>query len=106
MSKATRKQDVQAAMLSDLTGMVQRLLGVPEQKAHHLAQQLYTDMRRQWGGRQVHFHAMSTAEQADRILAAWRGDNVAEVCACFGISRSVLYRVLAMARRAKNPKTS
>jgi Mor family transcriptional regulator len=94
MSKATRKQDVQAAMLSDLTGMVQRLLGVPEQKAHHLAQQLYTDMRRQWGGRPVHFHALTIAEQADRIRAAWMGNNVVEVCAAFGISRATLYQVI------------
>jgi Mor family transcriptional regulator len=94
MSKATRKQDIQAAMLSDLTGMVQRLLGVPEQKAHHLAQQLYTDMRRQWGGRPVHFHALTIAEQADRIRASWTGNNVAEVCAAHGISRATLYQVI------------
>lgn len=95
MSRQSQRQDIQAATLSDLTGMMQRLLAVDEREAHGLAQALYLEMRQQWGGRQVHFHKVTVQEQADRILAAWRGDNVAEVCARFGISRSLLYRLLA-----------
>lgn len=98
MTRQAHRQDIQAATLSDLTGMVQRLLTVDEREAHRLARALYLEMRQQWGGRQVHFHKVTAQEQADRILAAWRGDNVAEVCARFGISRTLLYRLLAKER--------
>lgn len=95
MSRQAHKQDIQAATLSDLTGMVQRLLVVDEREALRLARALYTDMRRQWGGRQMTFHRLGAVEQAPAILAAWTGNNVAEVCERFGISKSTLYTVLA-----------
>jgi len=98
LSKATRKTDIQAAALVDLTGMMQRLLRVPEREALALARTLYTDMRRQWGGRAMHFHSLQVSEQAPAILAAWQGNNAQEVCARFGISRSALYNLLACER--------
>lgn len=94
MTRAAHKQDIQAAMLSDLTGMVQRLLGVDEREAVRLAAALYGDMRRQWGGRQMHFHRMEVREQADAIRTAWTGNNLAEVCERFAISKSTLYMVI------------
>lgn len=94
MTRASQKQDIQAATLSDLTGMVQRLLGVDEREAVRLAGALYADMRRQWAGRQVAFHRLTAAEQAPAIRAAWNGCNMAEVRERFGVSKSTVYMVI------------
>ena len=94
MTRASQKQDIQAAILSDLTGMVQRLLGVDERQAMRLAAALYLDMRRQWAGRHLAFHRLTAAEQAPAIRDAWKGCNMAEVCERFGVSKSTVYMVI------------
>jgi Mor family transcriptional regulator len=94
MTRASQKQDIKASTLSELTGMVQRLLGVDEREALRLASALYTDMRRQWYGRHMVFHQLTAAEQAPAIRAAWNGCNMAEVCERFGVSKSTVYMVI------------
>lgn len=96
MSDALRED-----FLSSMRSVVVRTLvihnGGNERSATQLAEQILLAVQRSFGGERAYIPLPPRLDEA-ALLREWRGDNRAELCRKYGISRSWFYTLLARAQ--------
>jgi hypothetical protein len=98
------REDVQAALVSDLTGIVREVLELPERQAAEVAARLFWAMRKAWGGRRVRFYSAKSEELRAQARAMFTGANALSVCQELGISRSRFYELISKDGRRRERK--
>lgn len=98
------REDVQAALVTDLTGIVREVLDLPERQAAEVAARLFWAMRKAWGGRRVRFHSAKSEELRAQARAMFTGANAVAVCQELGISRSRFYELISKDGRRRERK--
>jgi hypothetical protein len=86
--------DGAALLRIDIRDVVKAKIGLTEPFVDLVSEAILQGLRERWGGREIYVPAEDTTERNRRIRAAWRGNNVNEMTARFGISKATLYRVL------------
>ena len=98
------REDVQAALVSDLTGIVREVLELPERQAAEVAARLFWAMRKAWGGRRVRFYSAKSEELRAQARAMFTGANALSVCQELGISLSRFYELISKDGRRRKRK--
>ncbi|WP_341674964.1 Mor transcription activator family protein [Niveibacterium sp. SC-1] len=93
----TAQIDRSIRLLSILTSALRDEMGMPEQDAARLGEQLVRHMSTRVGGAEVYCPKRLEVDRAQRdaaILRDFTGRNLAEVCRRYGVSKTTVYRVV------------
>ncbi|MDX1491306.1 MAG: Mor transcription activator family protein [Pseudohongiellaceae bacterium] len=97
-------------MLLELQEIALRVLansGVADDVAHDAACQIVSDTRTSWGGQQVYFRKADASQMSERnaeIYSKFRGDNHYALAKEYGLTTSVIYRIVKTMRAEEREK--
>ena len=101
MNDKTKRDDADVALRYEFTAIVREEIGMNEGFASQIAEALVRGLRRRFRGQSLGDYYLAEQSAADReerdaaIRAEFNGQNRAEVCQKYGISKSRLYQIVA-----------
>ena len=110
MNMNTLVRNADDDVLQDLQQIALRVLaegGVDEEQAHNIACQIVADARDSWGGQQVYFRKADPAQMSERnleIYSKFNGNNHFNLAKEYGLTVSVIYRIVKAMRTAEREK--
>lgn len=93
-----QREDDAMLLVAEFTEDLRLGCGVPEAQAGDMARKLVDRFRLRHGARRIYVPAMDKSVRDAAIRAKFNGQNAADCCREFGISRTSLYRIVG--RRA------
>lgn len=89
-----QREDDAMLLVAEFTEDLRIGCGVPEAQAGEMAKKLVDRFRLRHGARRIYVPAMDKTVRDAAIRAKFNGQNAADCCREFGISRTSLYRIV------------
>lgn len=89
-----QEEDAAALLRSELTEGLQTTIGLHRQFAEQWAEQLTAFLRGRIGNQRIWIPGLDRAARDAAIYREFNGQNGAEVCGRYGVSRSRMYQII------------